>query len=766
VGTYDTITSPVSINITYIDPIVCPGNNLVLAFELSDTLCDGTYHIEMSDAAGNFNPPFSSWVWNMNYPNTTAALSLTIPFTTPPSACYRFRINRISPPPFITGTVSVCVEVDNCPNVISTTDPPAVTLDTNAVCIYSAIDVPFWSTGVYNPNNIYIAQLSDSTGSFSNPSLIGTSNDNTTYDPALVPSPGMVSGSIPVVPPGCGYYVRVLSSSPSAVGLEWGPFCIQECDVSSNTCAGISACPGDSGVSVTIPIDINTWDTLTSYYSGNTFSVEALDMMMFSQINLGGLGTVVDTASSSLIVNIPPCDSLPLLGLTTMGFPGGAFYMRVVADSASDMEQSLSCVSHLTIGCPQQIPYTIQPAFPWSTLDDTLLCVDIPIFVNVSPFNPSSDFMYFINGNPIPPNNPPVMLGVYWTSPGFATLTLEEVSFGCTGPISDPFDVYIIEAPQTLIIGSDTACIDDTLDYMVQFYDGTYYDWDPSIGGTVVDTGNNQISILWDTLGVFIMEIEALNKCGNSTSSLTVNVVDQYGIDIFGDTIGCEGDSLFLYADGEGSILWNTGENSNELIGLFILGDTLATVEAINHCGIFNDSVTLVVIPTSILELGADTSIFAGESVVLNADGGSTYSWSPSNGLSCTNCPNPIASPIETTTYTVIVDSAGCVSIDEITINVEISGDVYVPNLFSPNGDGINDVLHIYGWSVDEVDFRIYDRWGELIFQSSDPNLSTWGWDGTYRGVELNSAVFVYTVEVTYMDGREQVQHGNITLIR
>ena len=117
-------------------------------------------------------------------------------------------------------------------------------------------------------------------------------------------------------------------------------------------------------------------------------------------------------------------------------------------------------------------------------------------------------------------------------------------------------------------------------------------------------------------------------------------------------------------------------------------------------------------------------------------------------------------------TVTVIVDSAGCLSVDEITINVEISGDVYVPNLFSPNGDGVNDVLNIYGWSVDEVDFRIYDRWGELIFQSSDPNLSSWGWDGTYRGVELNSAVFVYTVEVTYMDGREQVQHGNITLIR
>ena len=171
-------------------------------------------------------------------------------------------------------------------------------------------------------------------------------------------------------------------------------------------------------------------------------------------------------------------------------------------------------------------------------------------------------------------------------------------------------------------------------------------------------------------------------------------------------------------------------------------------------------------IPTSLLDLGNDTTIFAGESIVLNGAGGSSYSWTPSDGLSCDNCPNPIASPLETTTYTVIADSAGCLSVDEITVTVEISGDVFVPNLFSPNNDGVNDVLQLYGYSIDEIDFRIYDRWGELIYQNNDPNFSSWHWDGTFKGVELNSAVFVYTVEVTYMDGREQIQHGNITLVR
>ena len=140
-----------------------------------------------------------------------------------------------------------------------------------------------------------------------------------------------------------------------------------------------------------------------------------------------------------------------------------------------------------------------------------------------------------------------------------------------------------------------------------------------------------------------------------------------------------------------------------------------------------------------------------------------SYYWNPADFLSCVSCPSPVASPIETTTYSVVVDTLGCISQDDITVYVEISGDVYVPNLFSPNEDGVNDVLGIYGWSVSEVEFRIYDRWGELVFQSNSMDAK---WDGTYKGSPLNSAVFVYTLQVTYMDGREQQQHGNITLVK
>ena len=244
---------------------------------------------------------------------------------------------------------------------------------------------------------------------------------------------------------------------------------------------------------------------------------------------------------------------------------------------------------------------------------------------------------------------------------------------------------------------------------------------------------------------------------------LEVSVIDQRGLSILGDTIGCEGDSLYLIADGEGSFSWENGEVDDSVSSTFQLNDTLTYVQVSNHCGVYYDTVNLVAIPTSLLELGSDTTIFAGESVALNALGGGSYYWTPSNYLSCTNCSNPVASPLETTTYFVVVDTLGCISEDDITVNVEISGDVYVPNLFSPNNDGINDFLGIYGFSVQELEFRIYDRWGELVFQSNSMSAT---WDGTFKGATLNSAVFVYTLQVTYMDGREQLQHGNITLIR
>lgn len=140
--------------------------------------------------------------------------------------------------------------------------------------------IPFFSTGVFTAGNAYTAQLSDSTGSFDSPYIIGTLYTSATFDPALGSPPGTVSGIVPVVPPGCNYFIRVVSSLPPVIGSVYGPICIQECDIETNDIEDVYVCiTEDSGVTVTITYDVNVFDDIETYCDTNTFCVEVLDAM-------------------------------------------------------------------------------------------------------------------------------------------------------------------------------------------------------------------------------------------------------------------------------------------------------------------------------------------------------------------------------------------------------------------------------------------------------------------------------------------------------
>jgi gliding motility-associated-like protein len=161
---------------------------------------------------------------------------------------------------------------------------------------------------------------------------------------------------------------------------------------------------------------------------------------------------------------------------------------------------------------------------------------------------------------------------------------------------------------------------------------------------------------------------------------------------------------------------------------------------------------------------GNNVSIISGESTTLTATGGTSYLWSPVTGLSCNTCPSPVASPSSTTEYCVnVTDANGCSDSACVVVDVDIKcGELFVPNAFSPNNDNENDILFVMGNCVTNLNFAVFDRWGEKVFESSD---QANGWDGTMKGKRLDSAVFVYYLTAT-VDGKEVKKHGNITLIK
>ena len=170
--------------------------------------------------------------------------------------------------------------------------------------------------------------------------------------------------------------------------------------------------------------------------------------------------------------------------------------------------------------------------------------------------------------------------------------------------------------------------------------------------------------------------------------------------------------------------------------------------------------------PIVLTNITPNTLINYGSSIQLNVDGALYYWWRPDNGsLNNTNINNPIATPLDSTVYTVIGTSQwGCEDSAHITITVAGSG-IVIPTGFTPNNDGLNDIFRIANLKYEKlVDFSVYNRWGILVYHNTyDPKQ---GWDGTYNGVLQDMGVYNYVIILANTDGTNKVYKGDVTLIR
>lgn len=161
------------------------------------------------------------------------------------------------------------------------------------------------------------------------------------------------------------------------------------------------------------------------------------------------------------------------------------------------------------------------------------------------------------------------------------------------------------------------------------------------------------------------------------------------------------------------------------------------------------------------VELGTSTSLNATSS-----SGATSYSWTPSAGITCPTCATIEVAP-QTNTYYVLTakNGLGCVDYDTIYVQVKkICGDVFIPTAFSPNGDGVNEEACVKNNNcIRSMVFSIYNRWGEKVFGSEDPKL---GWNGVFKGQDQDAGVFVYYFDAVLTDNTTVSQKGTITLVR
>ncbi|MBK8471974.1 MAG: gliding motility-associated C-terminal domain-containing protein [Sphingobacteriales bacterium] len=147
-------------------------------------------------------------------------------------------------------------------------------------------------------------------------------------------------------------------------------------------------------------------------------------------------------------------------------------------------------------------------------------------------------------------------------------------------------------------------------------------------------------------------------------------------------------------------------------------------------------------------------------------DGAISYEWITATGLSCTDCAAPTAQPAQTTLYTVQAsDNFGCVAEASALVNIIRNNVIVVPNAFSPNGDGNNDVFRLQGTNVKTITLHVYNRWGNNIYTATG-DLNSVSWDGSYNNAAVEIGVYVFQADITYQDGKTEMLKGNITVLR
>ena len=346
-------------------------------------------------------------------------------------------------------------------------------------------------------------------------------------------------------------------------------------------------------------------------------------------------------------------------------------------------------------------------------------------------------------------------------------------STGCKDTVLSSVEAY--EIP-TIEGGSDTMLCKGR-GITLTATGGSTYQWSPSRGLSCTNCAspiaNPDSALLYHVIGT------SIHGCTNKDS---INVRVRYPFNMTtsrGDTL-CVGQSLRLTASGAYSYSWTpaTGLDDANIASPTATPDVTTIYQVVStddrHCFTDTAKIPVVVYNIPTVEAGLDKTINVGQSIDLTPEISRDVidaKWSPTGSIFRSNFPNISIKPRETTKYRVeVTNKGGCKSYDELIVNVLCDGaNMFIPNTFSPNGDGMNDLFYPRGSGIFTIKrIKIFSRWGEVIFEKNNfqANDQSKAWDGTFKGSKLNPDVFVYVVEVVCDNNSVLTFKGNVALIK
>lgn len=315
--------------------------------------------------------------------------------------------------------------------------------------------------------------------------------------------------------------------------------------------------------------------------------------------------------------------------------------------------------------------------------------------------------------------------------------------------------VYVAVPPVLFTTGNDSICPGDN--DVIKVTGGTSYTWSPATGlntttGAVVQAVVNKTTVY---------TVTSNGKCPG-TATFTVNVRIKPPIKITGDSVTCKGNSVILTAVGPGPYTWSNSETTQSITVNPTPPSSSYFVIVTNGC---SDTAfhTVLVDSATQVHVCCDTTIQVGGTALVVASGASSYAWSPENTVNCNSCAATTVTPGTTTTYTVTgTDANGCTSNNTVIITIECN-DFTVPNVFTPNNDGQNDTFLIKAFYESSYNIEIYNRWGILVYKSTDPNSPWTGKDE--NGQMVSDGVYYYIIKSKCGD-TDFNHHGFVQVIK